>query len=102
MNSEKTLTDGRIYPTLISFAVPIFFSMLLQALYGAVDLMVVGNFATTADVSAVSISCNLMNSITQVVAGLSMGVTVIVGEKIGEKNRFISVWRHLLLHGYRS
>ena len=53
-------------------------------MYGAVDLLVVGQFAQAADVSAVSTGSQLMLSVTVVITGLAMGLTVLVGRKIGE------------------
>ena len=49
----RSLTEGSVFKSLIMFAIPIFFSLFLQALYGGVDLLVVGRFAGTADVSGV-------------------------------------------------
>ena len=51
MAKTHSLTQGNILGTLIRFAVPVFFTLFLQALYGGVDLLVVGQFASTADVS---------------------------------------------------
>ena len=51
--TENTFLKGKILPPLIKFAFPLMLSQLLQALYGAVDLIVVGHYATTADFSAV-------------------------------------------------
>ena len=82
---NKDITEGKIYNSLIRFVIPVFFSLFLQALYGAVDLMVVGHYAETIDVSGVAIGSHLMQILTMVTTNLSMGVTVIVGEKIGEK-----------------
>lgn len=86
MKKTQSLTEGEILSTLMRFAVPIFLSLLLQALYGGVDLLVVGQFATTADVSGVSTGSTLLNTLTMVITGLSMGITILVGEKIGAKN----------------
>lgn len=55
-------------------------------MYGAVDLMVVGQFSTPADVSAVSTGSMVMHTVTVVITSLSMGLTVLVGRKIGEGN----------------
>lgn len=85
MKKTVTLTEGPILSTLMRFAVPIFLSLLLQALYGGVDLLVVGQFATTADVSGVSTGSTLINTLTMVITGLAMGITVMVGEQIGAK-----------------
>ena len=47
---RNQLTEGKIFPVLIRFAVPVFLALLLQALYGAADLIIVGRFADAASV----------------------------------------------------
>ena len=83
MKRTNRLTEGNILNTLIRFAVPVFFTLFLQALYGGVDLLVVGQFAATADVSGVATGSMLMSTVTMVITGLSMGITILVGERIG-------------------
>ena len=61
-------------------------AILLQALYGAVDLFVVGKFGDTASVSAVSNGSQIMHTITGIITGLTMGVTVLVGHAVGAKD----------------
>jgi len=61
-------------------------TILLQALYGAVDLIVVGKFGDTSSVSAVSNGGQIMVTITEIVVGLSMGVTVLIGRFVGSKD----------------
>lgn len=80
------LTRGKISTTLLKFAIPFLFASLLQALYGAADLFVVGKFADSATVSAVAIGSQVMQTITGIVLGISMGGTVLIGRCIGEKN----------------
>ena len=70
--------------SLLRFALPVLLALLLQAMYGAVDLQVVGKFGTAADISAVSTGSQIMQTITIVITGLAMGVTVLLGQKIGE------------------
>ena len=57
--SENTFLKGKILPPLIKFALPLMLSQLLQALYGAVDLIVVGQYSTTAHFSAVATGSQL-------------------------------------------
>ncbi|MBR6615567.1 MAG: MATE family efflux transporter [Lachnospiraceae bacterium] len=85
MGKTKDFTEGKILPQLLSFAFPVLLALFLQAMYGAVDLLVVGQFASAVDVSAVSTGSQLMHSITTVITGLAMGLTVLVGQRIGEK-----------------
>ena len=84
-SKEMSLTEGKIYLPLIKFTVPIFLALVLQAMYGAVDMIVVGHFGTSADVSAVSSGSQILQMVTFVVVSLSMGTTVLVGLKIGAK-----------------
>ena len=85
MEKIKDFTEGRILPQLLSFAFPVLLALFLQAMYGAVDLLVVVQFAAAEDVSAVSTGSQIMHSITTVITGLAMGLTVLVGQRIGEK-----------------
>lgn len=80
---RDTILEGRIFPPLIKFTLPLTLAILIQALYGAVDLMVVGRFGSTAGVSAVSNGSQIMHAVTAVITGLTMGVTVLVGNRTG-------------------
>ena len=84
MQKEHDFTQGAILPALLKFALPVLLALLLQAMYGAVDLQVVGKFGTAADISAVSTGSQIMQSVTVVITGLAMGVTVLLGQKLGE------------------
>ena len=84
MEREHDFTRGPILPSLLRFALPVLLALMLQAMYGAVDLQVVGKFGTAADISAVSTGSQVMHTVTVVITGLAMGVTVLLGQKIGE------------------
>ncbi len=84
MKQPQNFTTGNIFPALARFALPILGAMLLQTMYGAVDMMVVGQFAQYSDVSAVSTGSWIMSLITSVVSGIAMGTTVLIGRRIGE------------------
>lgn len=86
MKKQISMTEGKIGPALLSFAVPVLLSGFLQALYGAVDLFVVGRYDSSAAVSAVATGSQLMQTITGAVLGLSMGGTVLIGHAIGERD----------------
>ncbi len=68
------------------FVLPVLFALFLQAMYGAVDLLVVGRFAGPEDVSAVSTGSQIMLTLTDLVSSFAMGLTIFLGQKIGEKN----------------
>ena len=84
---ENTFLKGKILPPLIKFALPLMLSQLLQALYGAVNLIVVGHYGTTADFSAVSTGSQLMQGVTGIIIGLTTGVTVLIGQAIGADDK---------------
>ncbi len=85
MKKSHDLTSGNILKSLILFTIPVVLALLLQAMYSAVDLMVVGHFAQTTDASGVSTGGTIMQVVTHVTTGLAMGITIIVGQKLGEK-----------------
>ena len=85
MKNNIDFTEGKILSPLLRFAVPVLFALVLQSMYGAVDLLVVGKFAESADVSAVSTGSQIMMMVTGLMSSLAMGTTVFLGQKIGEK-----------------
>lgn len=78
-------TRGNIAVKLLKFMMPILGALVLQAMYGAVDIMIVGWFGTETGISAVSTGSNIVNLIVFTIAGLSMGITILIGRYIGEK-----------------
>ena len=83
MKQETTFTEGKILTPLILFAFPVLLALFLQAMYGAVDLLIVGKFASSADVSAVSTGSQIMMTLTNLVSSFAMGTTVLLGQQIG-------------------
>ena len=77
-------TQGNILKKLIRFMIPILGALILQAAYGAVDLLVVGRFGSTAGLSAVSTGSQILNLVTFVITQLAMGITVLIARYIGE------------------
>ncbi len=64
---------------------PVLGALILQAAYGAVDLLVVGRFGSTSGLSAVSTGSQVLNLVTFVVIQLAMGITVLIARYLGEK-----------------
>ena len=86
MKSDKSdFTQGSILAKLSFFMLPILGALVLQAAYGAVDLLVVGRFGSTSGLSAVSTGSQVLNLVTFVVTQLAMGVTVLIARYFGEK-----------------
>lgn len=84
-SNAQNFTEGAIFSKLVRFMFPILGVLVLQAMYGAVDLMIVGKFGTTAGISGVSTGSSILNLATFVVAALAAGVMVLIGHYLGEK-----------------
>ena len=85
MSNTADFTQGSILKKLCRFMLPVLGALILQAAYGAVDLLVVGRFGSTSGLSAVSTGSQVLNLVTFVVTQLAMGVTVLIARYIGEK-----------------
>ena len=83
---EQRLLKENVFKALMIFALPYMFSNLLQVFYGSADMFVVGQFGHTFDVSGVSIGSQAMALITNLVLGLTTGVTVLLGQYLGSKS----------------
>lgn len=82
--NELSFVEGPVFGALIKFALPVLGALILQAAYGAVDLMVVGQFGDASSISAVGTGSTFMQMVTFVITSLAMGSTVIIGQHIGE------------------
>lgn len=82
---ELSFTEGSVFGALIRFALPVLGALILQAAYGAVDLLVVGQFGDASSISAVGTGSAFMQMVTFIITSLAMGSTVIIGHHIGEK-----------------
>jgi len=85
MKQDHDLTEGSLVRTVILFAIPFLLANLIQALYGAVDLMVIGWYCDKEAVAAVSTGTQVTQIITSIISGLTMGGTVLVGNYVGQK-----------------
>lgn len=84
-NDKADFTRGNILKKLVAFMMPILGALILQAAYGAVDLLVVGRFGSTSGLSAVSTGSQVLNLVTFVVIQFAMGITVLIARYLGEK-----------------
>lgn len=84
---KRDFTQGNILKKLVFFMLPILGALVLQAAYGAVDLLVVGRFGSTSGLSAVSTGSQVLNLVTFVVTQLAVGITVLIARYLGEKRQ---------------
>ena len=90
---QRDFTQGPIAKGMIAFSMPFLLSNILQALYGAVDMWVVGNFShadetmRTAILSGVNIGSQITHMVAMMVSGLTVSGTVMVGQYVGARKQ---------------
>ena len=84
---ENNLVEGSVSKQLILFSLPILLSNLIQTLYSVADMIIVGQFAGAVSMSGVNIGSQVTFLITNMVFGLSVGATVLIGQYMGADNR---------------
>ena len=83
---KRELTSGSVMKNLLFFSLPYFLSFFLQTLYGMADLLIIGQFGSVADTTAVSVGSQVMHMLTVMIVGLAMGATVNIGQAVGGKD----------------
>ena len=85
IQEKDDFTQGRILPKFFRFVLPVLGALLLQAAYGATDLAVVGWFGDKTGTAAVGTGSAVMQLVTVIIAGVTMGATVVIGQLLGER-----------------
>ncbi len=83
----QDLTQGSIMKNLARFSVPYLIASFLQTFYGLADLFITGQFRGAGTITAVSVGSQVMHMLTVMIVGLALGVTVLIGRAVGEKDR---------------
>ncbi len=86
MSGSYDLTKGGVLKTLMGFALPFLAANLLQSLYGAADLFVIGKWGAAESVAAVSTGTQVTQIVTSLMTGLTLGSTILIGRSTGEGN----------------
>lgn len=84
---EKNLSEGSVFKNLIVFAIPFLISNIVQSLYNVADMLIVGNFSGAESMSGVNIGGQVTFILTNLVIGLCVGATVLIGQYIGSGER---------------
>lgn len=84
---ENNLSEGNVVKQLVLFSLPVLISNLIQSLYSTVDMLVVGQFAGEVAMSGVNIGGQVSFLITNMVFGLAVGATVLIGQYMGADDR---------------
>ncbi len=77
------VTSGPIFKKMIIFAIPIFFSGILQQAFNTADLIVIGNFANSNALGGISVTGAIINLLVNFFMGLSVGASVVIAQHIG-------------------
>ena len=80
---EMDMCSGPLFSKLVMFAVPLMLSGILQLLFNAADIVVVGNYAGHESLAAVGSTSSLINLLVNVFIGLSVGANVLVAQYFG-------------------
>lgn len=87
MRSGKTntinMTEGRPLPQIIRFSVPLALTGILQLLFNAADVIVVGKFDSSTALAAVGATSSLINLLIGAFLGISVGVNILVARYLG-------------------
>lgn len=81
--NQINMTEGAIFGKLIQFSVPLILSSLLQLLFNAADIIVVGRFAGDNSLAAVGSTGSLINLLINLFMGLSVGTNVVAAHYFG-------------------
>ena len=82
-NAVIDMTHGPLLGKILLFSLPLMASNILQLLFNAADIVVVGRFAGSASLAAVSSTVSVINLFTQLLIGLSVGVNVVIARYLG-------------------
>ena len=83
MKYENDLTTGNVARQLVKYAVPLVLSSLLQSVYSITDMVIAGHFIGGQGLSAINNAALVMNLITQIALGLTVGGNVLIGRLYG-------------------
>ncbi len=79
--------EGSLFKNMIFFAIPLILSGMLQLLFNAADIIVVGNFAGSHEMAAVGATGSTTSLLISLCIGLSVGANVVVAQKIGARDK---------------
>ena len=81
------MTEGPLFSQIIRFTVPLFFTLILQLMFNAADLIVIGRFAAHEAMAAVGATSSLIHMIINIFFGLAIGTNVVAANAYGAKDQ---------------
>jgi len=86
-NYEMDMCAGALLPKLLLFAIPLMLSGILQLLFNAADMVVIGQYSTTNALAAIGATSSLINFYVNIIMGISVGSNVIVARYYGGQKK---------------
>lgn len=83
---EMNMCEGPLFKKIIIFAIPLILSGVLQLLFNAADIVVVGRFTGSHALAAVGSTSSLINLLVNLFIGVSVGANVVVGRFYGAQD----------------
>ena len=83
MKNKIDMTEGSIFPKLVKFAFPLILSSVLQLLFNAADIVVVGRYAGDNSLAAVGSTSSMVNLLVNFFLGLGVGCNVVAANFLG-------------------
>lgn len=83
---EMDMCNGPLFKKIIIFAIPLILSGILQLLFNAADIIVVGRFSGSHALAAVGSTSSLINLLVNLFIGVSIGANVLLGRYYGARN----------------
>ena len=83
MKNQIDMTEGAIFPKLVKFSVPLILSSILQLLFNAADIVVVGRYAGDNSLAAVGSTSSMVNLMVNFFIGLGVGCNVVAANFLG-------------------
>lgn len=83
--TEQDLTSGSIFDKVLAFAIPLALTSMLQQLFNATDVAIVGRFASKQAMAAVGGNAPVVSLLVNFFVGLSVGANVVIAKNIGAK-----------------
>ena len=83
---ENNLSEGGVLKKLLFFALPFLASNIVQSFYNVADMLIVGNFCGPESMSGVNIGGQVTFILTNIIVGLCVGATVLIGQYVGSGN----------------
>lgn len=80
------MTKGNLYKQILLFSIPLMASSLLQLLFNAADIVVVGKFAGDQSLAAVSSTTSIVSLVVNAFIGISVGTNVVIAKHLGADN----------------